>query len=148
MLNASNQHAPNDPAYTGGRLADGEICKVRLELVPVFWGNDRNDLLIRGYVEGNLKVDILFTGQRCHDAVPLMRALNTLKMRAFQSAKRYGLDVPDVTAIRLPASIEGSWQRVFEQDESGWETHYYNLIASQWMVARDAHAATATTRNS
>ncbi|PUB16307.1 hypothetical protein [Yoonia sediminilitoris] len=137
MLNARKQDFPPAPHHPAAAKNQNPLCSVPLDLVPCFWSNERDDLLIRGYVDGNLKVDVLFAGQHGVQALPLLRALGALKVRKFRAARRQGPDLPDITSIRLPVTVDGSWLRVFEQDESGWETHYYNLVAVGWTIHRN-----------
>ncbi len=119
------------PQYEDAGLFKNQICTVRLDLVPMISLNRRGDLIIRCFVTSNLRAEVVFAGRRVKVAMPLVRALNDLKTRAYKTAVQRQLPVPELDGIRLPAEISGAWRRLFMHDDEGWEKHAYQLIAAQ-----------------
>lgn len=140
MLQHRRTEPPVSPDYEDAALFSGSICQISVDLVPQMQRNDRNDLLVRGFVGGHHEIEVLFAGRRARDVGPLETRLKLLWSRARQSAKASQKDLPDIDLIRYPVRIEGSWRRKTKRDESGWETHSYNFVAARWsLMNNDGH---------
>lgn len=123
------------PQYEDAGLFKNEICQVKVQIVPIFEQNMRKDLVVKGFVQGNLPVTLLFAGRRTKDAAPLVELLKARRTQVFQEATRRLQVPPKLDTMRLGILVEGAWRRHFEEDEYGWGTRSYHLIAARWAVA-------------
>lgn len=134
MLKHSMKEPIVSPDYEDAGLFSGNICQISVELVPQMRRTDRDDLVVRGFVNGNREVEVLFAGRRARNVGPLETRLKGLLTRARQAAEAARQEVPDVDRVRCPVRIEGAWRRKTFRDESGWETHSYNFVAARWSL--------------
>ena len=77
MLQQRRTEPPVSPDYEDAALFSGSICQISVDLVPQMQRNDRNDLLVRGFVGGHHEIEVLFAGRRTRDVGPLEIAIET-----------------------------------------------------------------------
>jgi hypothetical protein len=122
------------PLYEDAGLFKTALCDLMLELIPQTRRNDRQDLIVRGYVDRKTEIDIFFAGRRVAEVGPLEAQLKALMTRARKKAEENGTPPPDVSKIRLPVRAEGAWRRSLQRDESGWETGTYHFVVARWSL--------------
>ena len=128
------------PFYEDAGLFKTALCDMMLELIPQIRRNDRQDLIVRGFVDRKTEIDVFFAGRRASDVGPLEAQLKSLMSRARQKAVETNAPPPDVEKIRLPVRAEGSWRRSLQRDESGWETGTYHFVVARWsLLDRDGN---------
>ena len=52
------------PVYEDAGLFKTAICDLMLELIPQVRRNDREDLIVRGFVDRKTEIDVFFAGRR------------------------------------------------------------------------------------
>lgn len=141
LSNSKNiiQHVPQSgpeitPFYEDAGLFRTALCDMMLELIPQMHRNDRQDLVVRGFVDRKTEVDILFAGRRAAQVGPLENQLKTLMKHARKKTDETGRPPPDVSKIRLPIRAEGAWRRTLRRDETGWETGTYHFVVARWSL--------------
>ena len=120
------------PMFEDAGLFKTALCDLMLELIPQTRRNERQDLIVRGFVERRTEIDVLFSGPRAAEVGPLESRLKALMAQARRHASETGGKVPDVKYVRLPVRAQGSWRRALKRDESGWETGTYHFVVAQW----------------
>ena len=118
------------PQYEDAGIFKNQIVQLTVQLVPIFGQNSRQDIMIKGYVDGNSAIDVVFPGRRKEHAKPLLTRLQHMLVAA---RKKPGAPVP-IDDIRHPVRIEGAWRPRFKRDDHGWETRDHQLYAARWMV--------------
>ncbi|MGC3936501.1 hypothetical protein ACOTTU_01720 [Roseobacter sp. EG26] len=126
------------PEYEDAGLFKNKVGQIAVELVPQTTRNSRNDLVVRGFVQGNIEIEVCFAGRRTKEIGPLEGQLRALRTHAVSVAAKMGEEKPDIDAVRLPVMIEGAWRPRFQRDQAGWETRSYYLFAARWSL-RDEH---------
>ena len=121
------------PEYEDAGLFKDELCQVRVDLVPTIDQNARKDFMVKAFVRGNLEIGVLFAGRRAADATPLLKQLQGLRKTHFEICAKRG-EQPSLDGIRLPVQVEGCWRRLILEDETGWGTRHYRLVAARWAV--------------
>lgn len=111
-----------------------QLCQIMVELIPQSRRNDRNDLVIRGFVDRKFEIDVYFAGRRTAEAGPLEAQLKALLRAARAIAQAARNNPPAIETLRLPVRIEGAWRRTRKRDESGWETGSYHFVAARWSL--------------
>lgn len=122
------------PAYEDAGLFKTAICQQMLELMPQIRRNERDDLIVRAFIDRKIEIDVFFAGRRAAEVGPLENQLKALMTRARRQASDICAPPPDVTKIRLPVRVEGAWRRSLERDDSGWETGTYHFVVSRWSL--------------
>jgi hypothetical protein len=129
--------------YEDAGLFKTAVCDLMLELIPQMRRNDRQDLIVRGFVDRKTEIDIFFAGRRAAEVGPLEAQLKALMARARKKAEAAGNPPPDVEKIRLPVRAEGAWRRSLQRDDSGWETGTYHFVVARWsLLDRDGNTVT------
>lgn len=113
-------------------LFKSRLVELSVDLAPLISQNARQDILIKGFVDGASAVDVVFAGRRRTKARALIARLQDLYART-QRAAGPSADI-DADKIRLQVRIEGSWRPRFRRDDQGWETRAYQLYAARWLV--------------
>lgn len=126
------------PDYEDAGLFKNKVGQLSVELVPQMMRNGRNDLVVRGFVNRTIEIEVAFAGRRVKETGPLETRLRALLTRAMKIAAATGEPEPDIDHIRLPLLIEGAWRPRFKRDQTGWETRSYYLFAARWSVLDDA----------
>lgn len=121
-------------SYEDAGLFRTAICQLMLELIPQMRRNDREDLIVRGFVDRKTEIDVFFAGRRAEEAGPLEKQLKAMMTHARKQAARNGTKPPDVTTIRQPLRAEGAWRRSLQRDDSGWETGSYHFVVARWSL--------------
>lgn len=119
------------------------IVQLPMNLVPVVSTTGRGDLTVRGFVEGNVSVTVLFAGRRVSETGSIKSELGYLLAQANQSAGKAGRAPPSVNTVRLPIQMEGSWRLRFERLESGDELRHIQFVAARWAFV-DRYGKTIT----
>ena len=96
--------------------------------------NERDDLIVRGFVDRKTETDIFFAGRRVAEVGPLEQQLKALMAHARRKAAETGSAPPDVEKIRLPVRAEGAWRRSLQSDDSGWVTGTYHFVVARWSL--------------
>ncbi len=121
-------------SYEDAGLFRTALCQLMLELIPQMRRNDRQDLVVRGFVDRKTEIDVFFAGRRAAEVGPLERQLKALMTHARQQAASAGAKPPDVAKVRLPLRAEGAWRRSLHRDDSGWETGSYHFVVARWSL--------------
>ena len=126
-------------------LEDGGIFKTQvgqfdIELVPQLAFNNRQDLLIKGFIDGTGAIDVVFAGQRTALAKPIRIKLEWLWARA-NILGRQTNHKPTTDEVRLGLRIEGAWRARFKRDDQGWETRDHQLYAARWTLVDEEGTA-------
>ena len=121
-------------SYEDSGLFRTAICQLMLELIPQMRRNDRQDLIVRGFVDRKIEIDVFFAGRRVSEVGPLEKQLKAMMTHARKTASDHGAKPPDVTNIRLPVRAEGAWRRSQQRDDSGWETGTYHFVIARWSL--------------
>ncbi|WP_299965836.1 hypothetical protein [uncultured Roseobacter sp.] len=122
------------PEYEDAGLFKNKVGQISVELVPQMTRNSRNDLVVRGFVNRTIEIEVAFAGRRVKEVGPLETYLKAVRSKAVKAAKAKGLPEPDIDRMRLPVLIEGAWRPRFQRDQAGWETRSYYLFAARWSV--------------
>ena len=133
MLDRRKPASEITPAYEDGGIFKNELVQLMVELVPLTAKNSRNDLIVKGFVDGNSAIEVVFPGRRKVQAKPVVALLQAKLTHARKVAARTGARV-DVDTLRYPARIEGSWRPRFKRDDNGWETRQFQLFAARWIL--------------
>lgn len=121
------------PAYEDRGIFKNETVQLIVNLVPLTAKNSRDDLIVKGFIEGNSAIDVVFPGRRKIQAKPIVALLQAKLTHARRMAEKAGTTV-DVDTLRYPARIEGSWRPKFTRDDHGWETRQHQLFAARWVL--------------
>ncbi|MGA9411054.1 MAG: hypothetical protein WBV78_11500 [Roseobacter sp.] len=121
-------------SYEDAGLFKTAICQLMLELIPQMRRNDRQDLIVRGFVDRKTEIDVFFAGRRTAEVGPLEKQLKAMMTHARNLAAENDAKPPDVTNIRLPLRAEGAWRRSLQRDDSGWETGTYHFVVARWSL--------------
>lgn len=121
-------------AYEDAGLFRTAICQIMLELIPQMRRNDREDLIVRGFVDRKIEIDVFFAGRRTAKAAPLENQLKALMQAARKTASETGRPQPEPQNVRLPVRAEGAWRRSLKRDDSGWETGSYHFVVARWSL--------------
>ena len=123
------------PAYEDNGLFKAPVRKVTVALVPQMTRNYRQYVVVRGFVEPNIEVAVIFAGRRAKMLAPLEAQLRKRLFRAKAITPQW--DQAALDSATLIVSIEGSWRPRFERDPAGWETRSYHLMAARWTIIDD-----------
>lgn len=127
-------------AYEDAGLFKTAICQLMVELIPQMRRNDRQDLVIRGFVDRKTEIDFFFAGRRAAEVRPLELQIKTLMSQSRKKAVEEGAKAPDVDKVRLPLRVEGAWRRALQRDDTGWETGSYHFVVARWsLLDRDGN---------
>ncbi|MEM8655620.1 MAG: hypothetical protein AAGF36_12835 [Pseudomonadota bacterium] len=127
------------PAYEDNGLFRSPVRRITVGLVPQMHRNNRQDLVVRGFVQDGATIQVLFAGRRAKQAQGVEARLRALLFQA--RAKTPGWRPEGVDTIQLPLRIEGVWRSRFSRDAWGCETRYFQLIAARWALFDDAGVA-------
>lgn len=105
-----------------------------VELVPLFARTSRDDIMVKGYIDGTIAIDVVFAGRRAKMAQPVVDRLRSLWTSANASAAAQG-KIAEADDVRIRMRIEGAWRPRFEVDDQGWQTRQHQLYAARWTVA-------------
>ena len=131
------------PIYEDSGLFKTALCDLMLELIPQMRRNDRDDLIVRGFVDRKIEIDVFFAGRRVAEVGPMERHLKSMMTGARKQAADSEGSPPDVTMLRLPVRAEGAWRRSLKRDDYGWETGTYHFVVARWSFL-DARGETVT----
>lgn len=130
MLERRKQQEDISPRYEDTGLYNNALVVSKVELVPMMTRNNRRDLVVRGYVQGQSEVSVVFPGRRAREVAPLQLRLQSMLERYRKEAQT--VDETDIDTLRLPVTVQGRWRSHFQRDKSGWQTRGYQLVAAQW----------------
>lgn len=121
------------PQYEDSGIFKNPPKQLNVELVPKFGTNSRNDVMIKGFIDADTAVDVVFAGRRKAHVEDLVNRLRALWTRANRNPARADRP-PEIDEVRLPVRIEGSWRPRFERDDQGWQTRTHQLFAARWLI--------------
>lgn len=121
-------------AYEDAGLFRTAICQMMLELIPQMRRNDREDLIVRGFVDRKIEIDVFFAGRRAAETGPLVTQLKAMMQHARKKASGLDQPPPEPEKVRLPVRVEGAWRRSLKRDDSGWETGSYHFVVARWSL--------------
>lgn len=129
------------PQYEDKGIFKTELGQYAVQLVPLFARNQRDDVMIKGYIDGESAIDVVFAGRRAAMVEPLVNMLRLLWASATQSAASTQ-SLPKVDEVLFAVRVEGVWRPRFERDDQGWQTRQLQLYAARWaMVDRQGKPA-------
>lgn len=123
------------PQYEDAGLFQNAVCNVDVTLFPVIHQNNRGDMIIKGTLGSGQEIAVTFAGRRAQEAASIVARLN--KLRDQQSI------YSDVRKSQLPMQIEGTWRPQFVEDDSGFATRTYHLMAAKWTTTTASGEPTA-----
>lgn len=132
MQQARLNRASVTPSYEDAGLFRAGVCTVDVTLVPLIRRNRRSDIVVTGYVNETREMTVLFAGRRAADVAPALAQLKKMGADMRKAAAQSQQPGPRIDQIRLPIRIEGTWRKLMEVDETGWETRHYQLVAARW----------------
>ncbi|MDE4133582.1 hypothetical protein PXK00_10685 [Phaeobacter sp. QD34_3] len=121
------------PLIEDAGLFKRELRDVPVELIPTLQRNGRGDLLIKGVVQPDAEIEVLFAGRRLQDVGGLLERIKALRTEGLRTAMNGHDAMLRIRRLRLPIRVLGNWRMRFETDESGWDLKSYQLIAAQWI---------------
>ncbi|GGX50584.1 hypothetical protein GCM10007385_18860 [Tateyamaria omphalii] len=127
------------PAYEDNGLFRSPVRRITVGLVPQIHRNNRQDLVVRGFVRDGTAIQVLFAGRRAKQAKGLEARLRSMLFQA--RSKTAGWRDEGIDTIQLPMRVEGVWRSRFARDAWGCETRYFQLIAARWAMFDDAGVA-------
>lgn len=127
------------PAYEDNGLFRSPVRRVTVGLVPQVHRNNRQDLVVRGFMQDGAAIQVLFAGRRTKQAQDVAARLRALLFHA--RSKTPGWRAEGVDTIQLPVRIEGVWRSRFSRDAWGCETRQFQLIAARWAMFDEAGVA-------
>ncbi|UWQ28118.1 hypothetical protein [Leisingera sp. M523] len=123
------------PLIEDAGLFKREVRDVPLELVPVFSRNNRGDLVVKGIVQPDAEIEVIFAGRRMREAAGLVTQMKKLRVQGVRTAMHGHEAMNSIRRLRLPVQVRGTWRLRFDRDASGWEVKSYQLLAAQWAFA-------------
>ena len=121
------------PDYEDRGIFKSEVGTFKVALIPKFDRNSRNDLLVKGFLEGQTAIDVVFAGRRTRDVGVLVAEIRRLWTQATRSGQARG-DCSEPEQVRCPVLVEGAWRPRFVQDAQGWQLHHHQLYAARWWL--------------
>ena len=121
------------PAHEDSGIFKSTVSSFSIELVPLFGETMRRDLVIKGFLDGDTAIDVVFPGRRKPMTDPLYDRLKKLWAQSVAAA-RYANPGPEIDSVRLPVSVEGAWRPRFKRDDHGWETRQHQLYVARWTI--------------
>lgn len=139
MKKRINDPALITPAYEDQGLFKRPSAELVVTLFPKFGTNSRKDTIIKGLMQNDVEVDVIFAGRRKQEAAELVTLLRRLWDAAnFQVPK--GHPAPVREDVRVPTRIQGSWRMRVEEGEEEAEALYtkeYQLLVARWAFNSD-----------
>ncbi len=135
MINRRRPPVQVTPLIEDAGLFKREVRDVVVELVPVFSRNNRGDLVVKGIVQPDAEIEVVFAGRRLRDAGNLVVRMKKLRAAGVRAALNGHQAMNSIRQLRLPVKVRGTWRFRFQPDPSGWEVKNYQLIAAQWAFA-------------
>ena len=113
------------------------VGPIAVEVLPQLRRSERGDLVVRGFVNRSLEIEVVFAGRRVKEVGPFEKWLATRLQKARRAAAAVGRSMPDIESVRCPVKVEGAWRPRFKRDDAGLETRSYHLIAARWSIVDD-----------
>ncbi|NSY38946.1 hypothetical protein [Leisingera sp. ANG59] len=135
MTNRRRPPVQVTPLIEDAGLFKREVRDVPVDLVPVFSRNNRGDLVVKGIVRPAAEIEVIFAGRRLREAASLVERMRKLRMQGARAALNGHEAMNQISQLRLPVQVRGTWRFRFQPDPSGWEVKNYQLIAAQWAFA-------------
>jgi hypothetical protein len=108
---------------------------IAVDMIPHVFRGSAGDVLIRGFFNKDVEIDVVFPGRRAAETGPLLAQLKAVDSQMRMKAAGAGRPAPPVTSIRMPVQIKGSWRHEFRQDAEGKDIRSYQLVAARWAYA-------------
>lgn len=119
------------PAYEDRGLFKKSPAELVVNLIPKFGKNSRQDVIIKGLVQNDVEVDVIFAGRRKKQSAELV----TLLTRLWEDALYCGRNrarAPERKDVRLPTRVQGSWRTRIVEDDDEWYSREYQLLVARW----------------
>jgi len=126
------------PAYEDGGLFKKPPTELVVNLIPKFAKNSRQDVIIKGLVQNDVEIDVIFAGRRKQEASEIV----TLLKRKWEDANfriPKGYKAPTRKDVFVPTRVQGSWRtRVVEDEqEPSLYAKEYQLLVARWAFNSD-----------
>ncbi|WP_294222648.1 hypothetical protein [uncultured Shimia sp.] len=123
------------PAYEDGGLFKKPPTELVVNLIPKFSKNSRGDVIIKGLVQNDVEIDVIFAGRRKREAAELV----TLLKRKWDNANYRAAKTPTRKDVRVPTRVQGSWRMRVAEDEHEQDlyTKEYQLLVARWAFNAD-----------
>lgn len=119
------------PAYEDRGLFKKPPTELVVKLIPKFGQNSRKDVIIKGLLQNDVEVDVIFAGRRKKQADELVTLLRRKWDNANYMAPKGGKR-PTRSDVRLPTRVQGSWRTRVMEDEEELFAKEYQLIVARW----------------
>ncbi len=130
---------PVSTTFEDNGLFRNDVCKLRIELMPMISSNNRGDIVVKGIVNDGAEITVVFAGRRKRAFGPLRTRLRAAQMKHVNKLRDKGdLDhdaAAELVNIRVPIYAEGAWRSRFQVNSEGFETRVHQFIAAQWVIA-------------
>ncbi|WP_412552241.1 hypothetical protein [Shimia sp. MIT1388] len=126
------------PAYEDGGLFKKPPTELVVNLIPKFSKNSRNDVIIKGLVQNDVEIDVIFAGRRKREAAEIVALLKRKWENANYRIPK-GYKAPTRKDVYVPTRVQGSWRtRVVEDEqESNLYAKEYQLLVARWAFNSD-----------
>ncbi|MFY0662138.1 MAG: hypothetical protein JXR15_16715 [Shimia sp.] len=123
------------PAYEDSGLFKKPPTELVVNLIPKFSKNSRDDVIIKGLVQNDVEIDVIFAGRRKREAAELVALLK----RKWENANYRVTKAPKRKDVRLPTRVQGSWRMRVAEDEHEQDlyTKEYQLLVARWAFNAD-----------
>lgn len=108
---------------------------IAVELIPQVFRGSAGDILVRGYFNKDVEIDVVFPGRRAAETGPMLAQLKAVDSQMRLGAAGANRPAPPMHSIRMPVQIKGSWRHEFRQNEDGKDVRSYQLVAARWAFA-------------
>ena len=108
---------------------------IAVDLIPQVLRGSQGDVLVRGFFNTSVAIDVVFAGRRARMVMPMLTQLKAVDKQLRQTASAAGHPDPKIDSIRFPVQIKGSWRHNVAQDRQGDPTRSYQLVAARWAYA-------------
>lgn len=119
------------PAYEDSGLFKKPSTELVVNLIPKFGKNSRHDIIIKGLMENDVEVDVIFAGRRKHAAEELVTMLKRKWDDANYNVTK-GMKPPTRKSVRVPTRVQGSWRTRVIDDEQNLYTVEHQLLVARW----------------
>ncbi|MBO9397693.1 hypothetical protein J7399_16895 [Shimia sp. R9_1] len=119
------------PAYEDRGLFKKPSTELAIDLIPKFGKNTRHDIIIKGLMQNDVEVDVIFAGRRKRHAEELV----TLLRRKWDEANQIvikGMKPPTRKRVRVPTRVQGSWRTRVIDDEQNLYIVEHQLLVARW----------------
>lgn len=107
----------------------GPVVSVKVDVTPQKKDGEDGDIILLGHV-GKSEVEVVF---KKNEAIrPLLARLTQLLRAARAKSVATGTPHPNVSDLRIPLNVQGTWRVRLQFDEDDMPVRYYQLLAARW----------------